>query len=327
MKVTVNCPELVEERKDEVLRVLANIVREIESLANLNINTLSEIIIPDDFDAELVAFQEAHGILEVGRTNDEQGMAAGKVIEYLETGELVQSIFLDKQVWLGMLYSQEKEDHDMAIHLLHHELAHVQGNQYLNEIFGAEFPLPYMSDLQSLLTYLARIVWEEYYANRVSGGSMPMAHGCRIPILYETVDYVEAEASDLIATYRLDGDIGTLFQNAFEVCWRLMYSVGSTLGYLHYFASYFSDQGDGIREIVKNIGDQLESFREVWTDSGSALSSLFESFPNWSEIEDLEELSKVVLKAFHELGLFPRQTKDGVYVDVPFSTESPGGQE
>lgn len=327
MKARINCSELSEDQKSELSGQVENLVSELRSKANLDICTLNEVIIPDDFDTELVAFQESHDMTERGRTHDGSGLAVGKAVKYRESGQIVQTVFLDKAIWLGMLVSKEKSDHDMAIHLLHHELAHVQDGQYQQELFGTEFPRPYQNDLPALSRNLARNTWGEYYANRTSGGTMPLEHSCGISALYETLEYVFAEVDSQIGSYRFDGDIEVLWTKGIELCWRLMYVIGSSLGYFHYLTSFFADEGEVIKDTEKKAGESLGGLESVWIAAGVALDSLYNAYPNWTGVEDLDELSGVILKAFNAIGLYPRHEGEGVYVDVPFSTESQGGQE
>lgn len=298
---------------------IEDLVSQLHSKAGVDVSTLNEVIIPDDFDTELIAFQETHDLTERGRTNDESGLATCKVQKYRESGQLVHTVFLDKIFWLGMLFSEEKSDHDLAIHLLHHELAHVQDGQYQQELFGADFPRPYQNDLQALLRNLARNTWAEYYANRTSGGTMPLEHACGISGLYETLEYVFTEADSLIGVYRYDGDIETLWTKCIELCRRLMYVIGSSLGYFHYLISFFADEGDVIKDTEKKVRESLGRFEPIWTTASVALDSLYNAYPKWTGVEDLDELSATIFKALNALGVYPRQEGEDIYVDVPSS--------
>ncbi len=318
MNVRINCSELSEAQKSELADHVENLVSQLQSNAGVDISTLNEVVIPDDFDAELVAFQESHGILERGRTNDGSGLAVCKVVKYKESGQIIQTVFLDEDVWLRMLLSPEKADSDMAIHLLQHELAHVQDSQHQRNLFDADISLLHTNDLAVMLRNFARNTWGEYYANRTSGGTMPLEHACGIPGMYETIDYVLSEVDILIDSYRYNGDIEDLWNKSVELCWRLMYMIGSSLGYFHYLASFFAKEGDVIKGTEKKTSESLGKLEPVWTGASSALNDLFNTYPNWTGVEDLDELSEVILKAFNVMGLFPRQEGEGIYVDVPF---------
>ena len=317
MNVRINCSELSEAQKSALADHVENLVSQLQSKAGVDISTLNEVVIPDDFDAELIAFQESHDILERGRTNDDSGLAVCKVVKYKESGQIIQTVFLDEDVWLSMLFSPEKADCDMAIHLLHHELAHVQDSQHQQDLFSANFTSPHINDLSVVLRKLARNTWGEYYASRTSGGTMPLEHACGLSGLYETVDYVLSKVQSLIDSCRYDGDIEGLWNKSEELCWRFMYVIGSSLGYFHYNASYFAEESEIIEDVEKKVGDSLGKLEPVWTGASSALNALFNTYPNWTGVEDLDELSEVILKAFNVMGLFPRQEGEGIYVDVP----------
>jgi hypothetical protein len=294
----------------------------------VDIGSVVEVIIPEDFDAELVAFQEAHGLDERGRTHDESGIAACKVLRYQDSGETYHAVFLDKDYWLGMLLCGEKSGADLAIHFLHHELAHVQEMQYTREIFGDDFPLAYKNNLQALLRGLASIVWGEYYANRTAGGTMPLEHACGMSGLYETLEYALAEMDGQVASYRYHADIESLWTTGIELCRRLMYAIGSSLGYFHYNKAFFSVDGEIIGDAEKKVGESLGCLDGVWTDAAMALDSLYSTYPDWQGPQDLDDLAEVVLQAFNILGLYPRQEGEDVYIDVPFrNDEVVGGEE
>jgi len=328
MKVTINCSEIQEDERTALARQIEDIILQLHEKAGVDISTMAEVIIPDEFDNELVAFQKAHGLDERGRTHDDSGIAACKVLKHQESGQTCQTVFLDKDYWLGMLLSGEKSGTDLAIHLLHHELAHVQENQYAAEIFGDDFPLPYMNNLQALLRGIARIPWEEYYANRTAGGTMPLEHACGMSGLYETVEYASTEMDSQVASYRYHGDIESLWTIGIELCRRLMYAIGSSLGYFHYNKAFFSEDGECIQEAENKVGESLGSLESVWTNAAEALDSLYSTYPKWQGPEDLDDLAEVILQAFNILGLSPRQEGEGVYIDVPFrDDEIVGGEE
>lgn len=316
MNVVLNCSEVLEDHKAELAEQIARIIRELMSRTGLEIPTLKEIIVPDDFDAELLAYQEAHDIGERGRTNDEGGLAICKVVEYVESGELAQAIFLDKEQWLGRLFSRDEKDISSAVHWLHHELAHAQDYHFQYQIFGDDFPLPFMNNLANLLDNLARYTWGEYYANRLSADTMPLEEACGTAALYEAVDYVLQEADKAKDLYQLDGDIGALFQRCYELCWRLMYRIGCSLGYFHAFYMIFSESSESLRDTERKTGEQIEPFTEIWEESSRCLLALYESYPNWSGVEDFSKFSGVILKAFNKLRLFPLQSVDAIWVDV-----------
>lgn len=328
MKVTINCSEIEEDERTTLARQIEDIILQLQEKAGVDISTMVEVIIPHEFDNELVAFQKAHGLDERGRTRDDSGIAACKVLKHQESGQTYQTVFLDKEYWLVMLLSGEKSGTDLAVHLLHHELAHVQENQYAAEIFGDDFPLPYKNNLQALLRGLARIVWEEYYANRTAGGTMPLEHACGMSGLYETVEYASTEMDRQVASYRYHGDIESLWTSGIELCRRLMYSIGSSLGYFHYHKAVFSEDGECIQEAEKKVGESLNCLESVWTNAAEALDSLYSTYPKWQGSEDLDNLAEVVLRTFNILGLHPRQEGKGVYIDVPFKDdEIVGGEE
>jgi hypothetical protein len=321
LKITVNSSEIPVDQRRVLAGQIADIVSQLQSKAGVDVTTLNELIIPDDFDAELIAFQETHDLLEIGRTNDGSGIAACKVVPFWESGKLVHTIFLDKQYWLGMLCSSEKEDYDMAVHYLHHELAHIQDGQHLRDLFSGYVCNSNTNDLTVLLSRIAKNTWGEYYANRTAGGTMPLEHACGISGMYETLDYVFSEVEANIDSYRYDRDIEALWNKGVELCWRLMYVIGSSLGYFHYHATFFAGESDIIYDVEKNAGESLGKLEPVWTLASQALLSLFDRYPNWTGVKDLDELSGAVLKAFNVMGLYPRQEGAGIYVDVPFDED------
>jgi hypothetical protein len=320
MKVVVNCSELIEQVKSDIRVRIESLVAQLQSLSNLALDTLDEIIIPDDFDTELVNFQKANGVPSIGRTNSDAGLAIAKAVPYWKEGELHQSIFLDKEQWLCRLCLLEPEDdneynpedeYNLVVHVLHHELAHVQNNLNQCRIWGDTFPEPRYNNLKSLQQNLAKGMWEEYYAERTAGKTAhPYAVAQTINRLCDVLDYVQLGKTNLATCT----SPAMLFEEVYKLSWRLLSSMGVVLGCWHHWVSVCGE--DQLQEMQEEIENQFDDINDLSTKCDSMLSSLFVSYPKWEGISVLDELSGVVLDTFNKLGIAPRQTPNGVWIDI-----------
>ena len=103
----------------------------------LELKSLKYIIIPEDFKTELFKFQKSKGLREEC-TENEVGVAGGKVVSYIEAGELEICIFLHPGVF-GLLFSKNSDDVLNGIQIMRHELCHVHDDYLKSRVLSLDF--------------------------------------------------------------------------------------------------------------------------------------------------------------------------------------------
>jgi hypothetical protein len=300
--------EVDDEDRNQMKLELEKLIPQLSS--NLNLHLLQSIFIPQDFGRTVTNFQEAHG-LEVGYTNYEKGLAAAKTIKYIHEGHVKIAIFIQQRVFLA-LFSPETSQ--FAINIIHHELCHVHDeyNQIKMIKFAEEMEKHEVSYLENVLLSHSIIVWEEYFAPRMSANSLPKDSDLYVPYLLELISYTEANVKEKINSYRNHGNVPQLFVEIQELTNPLLKIAATVLGNVHGLRL----ENNKIMEIIDSaIKDTF--FYPIWTNLLPSLLKLYDNYPNWKSINVLNELNNLVLQTWNELGIYPKDEGDQAYINVP----------
>lgn len=57
-------------------------------------------------------------------------------------------------------------------------------------------------------------------------------------------------------------------------------------------------------------------FYDLWLKLGTCLEGLFETYGEWNGIEQLKALADIVLSTWNVLGIFPKESENGLFIDV-----------
>lgn len=287
----------------------------------LEITSLKNIIIAEDFKTELFKFQKSKGLREEC-TENEVGVAGGKVVSYFQNGELEICIFLHQAVF-GLLFSEKSEDVLNGIQIMRHELCHVHDTYLKSKMLSADFINYNERDFEWALRLHADHIWSEYIANRLSKTKVNL-NGIEINIptlvslkqdislLIESIFKVEADAQSSIRAYRTHRDIIRLYKEIQESSSFLLGMMGRVYGLLCIYNDFLDVINEGIRDAYAS---------EIWMLLCRSLNVLDSKYPMWCGEQEFDDLSQVVLRTWNILGIFPKATDKGLYIDVPFSTE------
>lgn len=307
MEIVIKTKEI---RDDQIENVRINIKSLIDQLSEgLILVSLKKIVVPEDFGEEILALQREYGSTEVGHTNNEFGTAIAKVLHYRKDGEIFHTIVLDKLL-IHMLFTEKTQN--SAVHYFHHELCHVH-DEYLKErIYDLESRAGY--GLGHILLVHSDVIWSEYVAERLANRTIDIKQleKSYIPNLFDNIIKSKEIAAEKICQYRKHRDVDRLFQEIQALSNTMLILTANTQGYI---------QGINSVELTKVLDDALleTSFGQVWIGLGVELKSLYEIYPDWDGIAQLERLSLVVLKHWNDLGIYPRPIENnGLYIDVPY---------
>ncbi|MFS0655107.1 hypothetical protein [Bacillus sp. 179-C3.3 HS] len=308
MEIIINDKQL---DKDMVKAVEKAFKQIIGQLNELNLTSLQSIIVPNDFGEELIQFQRNYG-LRKGYTNNEFGIAMGKVLNYIDNGEFKISVFFDPRI-IYTLFSEEHNQH--SVHIIHHEFCHVHDDSEKYNAFG-------VTDLEQLffntkdkvkqIAYAhADLIWSEYIATRLSSKSTPENHDFYIESILSLIPETKENCEEYILSYRIDNDIDKLFGEIQLLTSLLLKVISYFIGYCHCFNLTLPKD---LNEIIRKY-PYLDG---VWEQLCPNLEKLYESYGNWESVEVFEDLSQTVLKLWNNLGVYPKNEDRGLYISVPF---------
>lgn len=283
----------------------------------LELKSLKYIIIPEDFKTELFKFQKSKGLREEC-TENEVGVAGGKVVSYIEAGELEICIFLHPGVF-GLLFSKNSDDVLNGIQIMRHELCHVHDDYLKSRVLSLDFITNQERDFEWALKLHADSIWSEYIANKLSKTTVNI-NGTEInlpnqislmqdlKLFLDSIFKVESDAQKYIDAYRSHADVEKLYQEIQESASFLLNMMGRVYGMLCPYEELIKAVDDGIKETY--------AF-DIWKQLCQSLDALSSKYPNWSGVQEFDGLSQVVLKTWNILGIYPRVTESGLYIEVP----------
>lgn len=309
MEVIINA-----EWENETKELLRSIVKRLSQ--GLNLESLDYIIIPKDFPSELFAFQREKGLREE-YTRDELGTAAAKTLSYFKDGGFTQSIFLDSNKFF--LDPAKSEDLEVAVFLINHELCHIHDGYTKYKTIGwCHKP---QKNLSVILKNRADDIWSEYIANRLAlrkinvNGNLemtfsPIVLGYDLSLLLDRIPLAKNKIEKSIFEYRYHANINQLLEEVIENASQLLKATGRLYGHIHGLNLFDT----------KQLNDDISKtyFKNTWDSIGPILQELYKKYPYWSSSNELNDLSEIVLKTWNIFGIFPRDTNQGIYVDVPF---------
>ena len=301
----------------------------------INIGNLVAIHFTENYREELFAFQESIGHPTFA-TQTKIGDGYAQVV-YVAEGQGSPDlrgyhIFISKFIpmaimvgqygenLIGMLDTSEAELLEFAkksqreknkyLRMIRHELAHVEDGNNQNGWTWLESAFQ-GNTVKSMLRYDAFRLWEEYYACRRSNFFYDVnATTEEVTSLLSNLEEAEAEICDLRWKYN-NGEI-TLdeFVQLLHEYIRLAFI----------YCCYFMGHTDGIYEyVVDKLQPELYPSRfyrrvgQMW----GVLRAMADSYPNWDSPEVFDDLSTIILNCIVEFEIYPRDTDQGAYYDIP----------
>ena len=302
--------------KEEIVQIAINILDSIiENVSNaLDLSALEYVQVTEDFGSELSEFQAAHG-LRIGYTKEDICQAEAKTVSYKSNNSIRTVIFLSELLIAG-LFGEEAQ---YFAHIIHHELGHVHDDIKKAKIFGAGYEFGTIWEISSILIAHSDVMWSEYISTFLSGSSIPKKFDFNIPLLSNLIADLQNKTRTDIDNYRWSMiQLDDLFGNI-QSYTSLVLKVASSV---YAYCSYLRKAGVGnnvLNEVNKNIEKALEGtvLSEIWVAFTSQLDLLARSYPSWKNEKVYSGLGNTILHLWNKLGIYPRNIKDGIYIDVP----------
>ncbi|MEI2338911.1 hypothetical protein [Priestia megaterium] len=218
--------------------------------------------------------------------------------------------------WAGihLIHLDNRIDHLKQKENFYHELCHVH-DQY-NNLQMEKFNEGYYKDTGDLLFDLLKkhssCVWDEYIAPRLSCSTLPKDSDLSYLFLLDLIKDTENKVKKDIEDYRTQGDISLLFKNIQELTSLTLKIAATVIGNLH--GLNYNDTE--VSEVI-NKGLEGTFIFPIWNELHETLENLYQSYPNWKDIYVFDSLNNLILKSWNELGVFPENRGQGLYVNVP----------
>lgn len=155
--------------------------------------------------------------------------------------------------------------------------------------------------------------WSEYFALRTSALTLPKDSDLLIPFLIDVVEDTKEKIQEDISDYRFHGDMNRLFPKFEERVYFLIKMAATVIGNIH-----------GVKGLTDEMYSKFKGglfkesyFNDTWKNLWDALSEIYNTYPNWSGLADLDPVSNVVKETWNMFGIYPEMTEKGLYIHVP----------
>lgn len=205
-----------------------------------------------------------------GYTNDETGRAFGKTLYYKKYDDIGNIIFLDKEIMVALI----SESPMVAVHLINHELCHVNDNFMKYKMLGMEFSFRDIGNLNITLKIHANVIWAEYIATKLAVSTTNDGNDWNINFLFDLIKINRANCDDAIQMYKKDNDAVSLYGKVQLNSSSVLKAACTVYGYLHG---------------MKLLNEQLKGMSK--------------SYRNWEDESEIAKLGNVVLKTWNKMGM------------------------
>lgn len=283
----------------------------------LHLESLESIVITEDFFGDVVCYQRKYGLSELGATNNENAVAIAKVLKHIDDNSVLrQTVFFSDYIAAGLFDDRA----NTAYHFLHHELCHVHDNFHLNNIYTIEGKSGRNAHiLDQMLRVHSDIIWSEYVVERLSISTIDIENiKTFLEHLTQLLKSTQAKIDQELSEYRYSHDINQLMKTVEEETSLLLKVAASLVGVLH---GLKQASGSSVEEVYLMVEEMIKTnypyFLDTWNGLNIELDALFNVYPNWNDVYELDSLGEVVLICWNDLGVFPEKQDDEMYVNVP----------
>ncbi len=306
---------------EDLARRLADNIAGIIRLAStfdfpLDMRRLDRVIITDDLRAEFTSLSSETG-RNIGYTDEDYALCVAKVLSARQGDDVTMTLVINANI-AARLLSDKQEDIKFALHLLHHELAHVHDNNMQVDAFPDEWMKKQLAGVAARTFPLAEVLWSEYFATRTTSWSASAEDVARhIGLFRDALERTKRLVDEAIVGYRLHSDLDRLLLEAARHADFLLKAAAYVLGYL-------DGQIDKKDQVSCEVEGLLTSsyFKPIWDRLAAELRHVHGIYPSWSSLSIFDGLMEIVWDYFDILGLQFEDVPEGVFVRVPFRPET-----
>ncbi|MFD3445589.1 hypothetical protein ACFDTO_13410 [Microbacteriaceae bacterium 4G12] len=245
------------------LEIDYNVIKEyltniINSLTDINLNFLTDIYFPSNYEQALFVFQRENGHHEK-YTDNEYGKGFGMAIEYIDSQNKIKSvIFYHPAVLIGLYgicigkeYMSE-EQVKLILNVIYHELFHIHDFNFFQDLVDNNKN----NDITNI--EISYCIWSEYFAHRKTG---------MLFSIKTDNDISPDDLEKLFLSMKEDSNNEEIFS-----------MVGRVIGDIHALD----------KRLIEFIDEKLTyPFDEI----EKLLDLLFKQYPNWNGIDEFVNLA------------------------------------
>ncbi len=296
-------------------KISSDIMALVEGFAqedSLNLDALDKIVIANDMKRSASWLKETQGItFDIGVQKNHFSESVAIALTDDVQGDFVHHLLLSERLFDDR---DERIDNATMRHILHHELIHIHDHNLM--IRAGINPGRFDQTLYELYTVMpAKQCWSEYYANRMSARSAPLASiESSLSVFANSLTGTKRMIDQAKFDYKIQSNRDQFLGTFLKYANMMVVSAAYVLGYLHSNASEVS------KEIIRNTiydlakGTYFETSLEALDD---ALMAFFNIYPACLEkYTPFESLSAVIISFFNTLGVYPHADGEDMYTNI-----------
>ncbi|MED3883682.1 hypothetical protein ABEY63_00975 [Priestia aryabhattai] len=288
MEIVIGDKSLSENKAEQIRSIIVNEV----SRFGLKLDKLGKLILAEDYEEEVV--------LEIrfieGKDNDtyreyaKRSMAI-KIGEETLNKDVELTVIVRKEGWKGIA-SGNKDYEKYCIHVINHEFVHVHDHDMKYYRMFSPEKMSGGKSLEYVLRYESDAAWSEYIAERMS------SHTATIVSIDRAIDNMEIRVNRLM---NISDEEALNYDRFSNYVTEILISLSMLMGICH-GQGKDSNKSIAVDELVREIIED-ERLLKAWDSIGVELSNLFDKYPNWNDVEELDGLAKVIENTWKEFGL------------------------
>lgn len=271
---------------------------------------LDGVTVAFDFELALAELDRGYQSERVLAPTSDMAIGVAMTPGVLRAGEHRSHIVLNAGNLIDPLETEGHPDFDWAIHLLAHEMAHVEVTAAFDGVFPGLLLRQQVSYREGLRGAASMSCWDEYAVTRqvATIGRDPLPDYTQT--LLDVLEPTQRLCREMVARYFLDRDVNTLVGD-------LYYRNGSLLKYASYFAGTMAGQGKALRDVpaawAVMEGPWFLPFFERLVET---MDVLHERFGAWEEVAEFEVTADIVEDMIAAFGVTLTPWEDGFWADV-----------
>jgi len=272
----------------------------IEIFHFLDLRRFDQIIISNDVNIEINKIKKS-------KLNKNSSIYA-KVITTIIKDKIHILLILNKIFALTLIKNEKDEFmYKNALHVFHHELAHIHDYNKKIDIFEKQMISERYSGMQAITFPLAEICWSEYIANYVSSSStkansFPLVTAQTLASLLISMG---KELKIKIMVFKSNKDRKDVFDDVKKDIEKILKTAAYLLGYLHGLNITLGELCDKAEYIIDK-----SSFKDTWAMMNDELSIMRGLYPYaWDNLSIYKKLANCTFFYYKRLGIILKENE------------------
>lgn len=310
--INIKINELSKLDSEKVVKSIINLIRK---FSFLDLRRFEEIIICKDVNKEVGALLGDDYKYLTNRYKNSNDVYA-KVVTLFKDNKINIVLVLNSSYAQTLIKKSNcTYEYKNALHIFHHELAHVHDYNKKIDIFKDSIFVKEYKGIDEITYPIAEICWSEYIANFISSSSTVKSSFPKTMAqsLVEIINIVPSSINTNLMVFKSNKNRIDIMQEIIAQVHMLLKTASYLLGYLHGLNISLSEISD---EALFQI--EKSNFKNTWEDLSYELTSIRNIYPaGWEKIKIYENISLCVDNYFKEYGInFTQDEKKQLYVEL-----------